>query len=84
MEKPTWLDRANIKITLDARPLLALGEHPLDRVIAETSNLKPGEIYEIITPFTPMPMIGKLNDLGFESFTEQDSSGLFHTCFTRM
>jgi uncharacterized protein (DUF2249 family) len=83
METPAWFDRTKISITLDARPILASGEHPLERVITETATLKPGEIYEILTPFPPMPMIQKLNDAGFEGFSEQDSIGLFHTYFAR-
>jgi uncharacterized protein (DUF2249 family) len=83
MEKPTWFDKAKISITLDARPLLASGEHPLERVLSETTSLQPGEIYEILTPFPPMPMIEKLNDAGFESFSEQDNAGVFHTYFVK-
>ena len=84
MEKPKWFDRTKISITLDARPLLASGEHTLERVISETAALKPGEIYEILTPFPPMPMIQKLNEAGFESHSEQDDKGLYHTCFVKM
>jgi hypothetical protein len=84
MEKPTWLDKANIKITLDARPLLATGEHPLERVISETTTLNPGEIYEIITPFPPMPMIEKLAAMGLGCHSESDDSGLFHTYFLKI
>ena len=83
MQKPNWLDTAKIKTTLDARPILASGEHPVERVISEASALNPGEIYEIITPFPPMPMIEKLSALGFDSHSEMDDSGLFHTCFIR-
>jgi uncharacterized protein len=81
METPAWLDKAKIKITLDARPLLVSGIHPLERVISETATLNPGEIYEIITPFPPVPMIEKLGAMGFNTHSEQDPSGLFHTFF---
>jgi uncharacterized protein (DUF2249 family) len=83
MEKPTWLTEANIKITLDARPLLATGNHPVERVIREAGEMNSGEIYEIITPFPPMPMIEKLEALGFESFSEQTEEGPYHTYFLR-
>ena len=83
MEKPLWLEPANIKISLDAREILARGEHPLDKVLSESATLNSGEIYEIITPFPPMPMIGKLHDLGFESHSENDEKGLFHTYFCK-
>jgi uncharacterized protein (DUF2249 family) len=71
MERPIWLTEANIRITLDARPLLATGNHPIERVIREAGTLNPGEIYEIITPFPPIPMVEKLEALGFESFSGQ-------------
>jgi uncharacterized protein (DUF2249 family) len=83
MEKPTWLDKSNIKITLDARPILASGEHPIERVLREADSLNPGEIYEIITPFPPIPMIEKLKAKGFEDFTEQDDSALYRTYFLK-
>ena len=84
MEKPGWLRPEKIKISLDARPILASGEHPLERVLNETGALLPGEIYELITPFPPMPMIDKLNALGFECHTEPDPQGLFRNYFCRL
>jgi hypothetical protein len=84
MEKPTWLREEQIKVVLDARPIIASGEHPLERVLNETAQLKPGEIYQLNTPFPPVPMIEKLKALGFESYTEQDAGGLFRTYFARI
>lgn len=81
MEKPAWFDTNKIKITLDARPLLAAGEHPLQRVMDECATLQSGEIFEIITPFPPLPMIEKLTALGFENYVEPAGNGLFHTFF---
>jgi uncharacterized protein (DUF2249 family) len=83
MEKPAWLDNNKIKITLDARPLLASGQHPLQRVIDECKLLQPGEIYEIITPFLPVPMIEKLTALSFGNFVEETNNGMFHTYFVK-
>ena len=83
METPVWFDKTRIRITLDARPILASGEHPLQRVIEECTTLQPGDIYEIITPFPPIPMIEKLTALGFENFVEPAGDGLFHTYFGR-
>lgn len=83
MNGPKWLNREKIAVTLDARPLLAQGVHPLEKVLKDTAGLKPGEIYEIITPFPPSPMIEKLSDLGFETFSE-NAEGLFHTYFCKV
>ena len=83
MKTPEWLIKAKIKITLDARPLIAAGNHPLERVRDEASALESGEIYELLTPFPPTPMMEKLKELGFENFSTQDESGLFHTFFLK-
>jgi uncharacterized protein len=72
------------KITLDARPLLAQGIHPLEQVMQQAGKMNPGEIFEIITPFPPSPMIEKMQAAGFESSSEQDSDGLFHTYFKKL
>ena len=83
MNTPVWFDRTKIRTTLDARPILAAGDHPLQRVMEECATLDIGEIYEIITPFPPVPMIEKLTALGFENYMEPSSDGLFHTYFKR-
>jgi uncharacterized protein (DUF2249 family) len=84
MEQPDWLVKEKVRITLDALPILASGEHPLQRVIEECATLQPGEIYEIITPFPPMPMIEKLTALGFENYMEPAGNGLFRTYFGKI
>ncbi len=83
METPEWLNKANIKTTLDARPLLASGIHPLEQVIRESAGFSTGEIFEIITPFPPMPMIEKMQASGFDYFSEQQG-GEFHTYFNKL
>ncbi len=78
-----WLDKKKIKITLDARPLLAQGIHPLERVQQECASLNPGEIFEIITPFPPTPMIDKMAAEGFEFHMESAADGMFHSYFKK-
>ena len=84
MELPVWLDKTNIKITFDAQPILASGEHPLQRVLEECATLQPGEIFEIITPFPPMPMIEKMTAMGFENYVELNNNGLYNTYFRKL
>jgi TusA-related sulfurtransferase len=61
--------------------LLAQGIHPLEQVQQECSKLNPGEVFEIITPFPPSPMIEKMASAGFETHSEMGEDGLFHTMF---
>lgn len=83
MNGPQWLDASKIKITLDARPLLAQGIHPLEQVMKEAATLQPGEIFKIITPFPPSPMVEKMGAAGYETHMEPAPDGLFHTYFVK-
>jgi uncharacterized protein (DUF2249 family) len=83
MNFPDWIKEDHIKITLDARPLLAQGVHPLELVQQQTAGLNPGEIFEIITSFPPAPMIEKMSAAGFNTHSGIGSDGLFHTYFQR-
>lgn len=82
MNTPQWFDKTKIKVSLDARPILAQGIHPLEQVIQSTADLEIGEIFEIITPFPPAPMIEKMADRGFETHSEFNN-GLFCTYFCK-
>ena len=83
MDRPEWLKKGTIRVELDARPLLATGQHPLERVTRETEALQQGEIYVILTPFVPEPMIAKIGSMGFETFTEEEPGGIVRTYFCR-
>ena len=83
MNTPDWLKTEKVKITLDSRPLLAHGIHPLEQVQQVCATLQPGEIFEIITPFPPAPMIEKMAAAGFETHSEAGEDGMFHTYFKK-
>jgi len=83
MITPDWLKKEYIKVTLDARPLLARGIHPLEQVQQECAALQPGEIFEIITPFPPAPMVEKMMAAGFETHSGTGSDKMFHTYFRK-
>ncbi len=83
MNGPQWLETSHIKTTLDARPLLAEGMHPLEMVQQQCAALNSGEIFEIITPFPPAPMIEKMAAAGFETHLASGPDGMFHTYFKK-
>lgn len=82
MNTPAWFDKSNLKKSLDARPLLMQGIHPLEQVLHETRDFTPGNIFEIITPFPPAPMIEKMAELNFEVHSINEG-GLFKTYFCK-
>jgi len=83
-EKPTWFFTDAISETLDARIMLQSGQHPLAEVIKRTSAMQSGQIFELITPFTPMPLIEKVNANGLLAYADIVSDSEIHTYFLKV
>ena len=82
-EQPSWFNAASISEMLDAREMLQAGQHPLADVLARTSALQAGQIFELITPFTPMPLIEKVTDKGCNAYVQTVSDSEVHTYFCK-
>ncbi len=81
-DKPDWFDEKKVTLTFDARQVIANGGHPLDKVLKETRELGEDEIYQLITPFMPAPLIDKVMEQGFDAWTEEEE-GVFRNYFIR-
>ncbi|MCE1165644.1 MAG: hypothetical protein LWX07_09615, partial [Bacteroidetes bacterium] len=66
-------------VVYDAREDLESGVHPVNRVVKESSQMKPGGVYLLVTPFTPAPLIDMLVTKGFEVFSEEESPAKVNT-----
>ena len=55
----------------------------MPEVMAAIGKLGPGQIYAIITPFVPAPMIDKVREKGFLTWTEQLGAERFKNYFMR-
>jgi uncharacterized protein (DUF2249 family) len=64
--KPEWLNEMNIAVTFDSREMIARGNQSLGHVMKELRKLNPGQIYKLVTPFYPAPLIDKVKSDGFE------------------
>lgn len=80
---PTWFDTAKIKGGLDARPMLAAGEHPVAQVMADLKQLEPGELYKLTAPFIPAPLMDKAASLGFAHHLEQSDGDAYAVYFCK-
>lgn len=78
-EKPFWFDTSRIVQNLDARPMLDRGEQPLNKVFADCKDLKVGDIYELITPFLPAPLIDAVKDKSYLTWSKKEGDGVFKT-----
>lgn len=80
-EAPGWFNESQIVKTLDARPLLAAGEQPIQRVLQEVKMLSEGEIYALITPFIPAPLIEAAQNQGYQVWENEAEPGVYKTFF---
>ncbi len=81
-EKPGWFDESLITAELDAGPMLAAGEHPVNQVIADLKGLEQGKIYKLSAPFLPAPLIDKASSLNFKHYVAKEDDGSFSIYFT--
>ncbi len=82
-QPPDWFDRSRVVQTLDARPMIDAGEQPLGAVFRALEKLGENEIYELITPFEPAPLIDKAREHNYQVWcTFADSE--YRTYFSRI
>ncbi len=76
-DKPEWFNEEKIVTEFDVRDILAAGEHPVNQVISEVAKLSSGDIYKVIAPFLPAPMIDKVTALDFKHWVVNESDNLY-------
>ena len=80
---PDWFDKQKISTTLDVRPMLEAGEHPVHQVISELNQLPDGEIYKLVASFLPVPLIEKAISLDYTHYYEVVSENEFNIYFIK-
>ena len=76
-ERPGWFSEARVVAELDARGMLAAGEQPVNQAIAELQALDQGEIYRLVAPFMPAPLVDKASSLGISHWVTQNDQQEF-------
>jgi hypothetical protein len=82
-KQPSWLNHEKIVKQLDARPIIEQGGHPLGDVLTGIRDLAAGEIYELVTPFLPAPLIERVVDQGFDAWSKKETEGRIRTYFVK-
>jgi uncharacterized protein (DUF2249 family) len=68
---PAWAQRLP-HVRHDARYEVEQTIHPLPVVLAELERLADGEVYELITPLIPAPLVGLLAKRGYDAHSSYD------------
>lgn len=77
-EKPEWLNSDKIKFEYDATLDLENGIHPAAKVTKEILQLNDGEIYLLISPFIPAPLLKIVEEKGFTTFSERKGGNIVY------
>ena len=70
-QKPEWFDEQCICKTIDIRDIINSGEQPVHQVMASIRDLKPGEIFQVIAPFLPAPLIDKSISMNYRHWLDR-------------
>ena len=82
-EQPGWFSETRVVAELDAAGMLSAGEQPVNQVIADLQALGQGDIYRLLAPFMPAPLVDKASSLGFSHWITQDHDQEFVIYFCR-
>lgn len=80
-ETPAWFNESLIAAELDARPMLAAGEHPVNQVMADLKMLENGKIYKLTAPFLPAPLIDKASSMNYAHWMKKEDDGSYTIYF---
>ncbi len=82
-DQPAWFSEARVVAELDAGGMLAAGEQPVNQVIADLQALGPGDIYKLVAPLMPAPLVDKASSLGFSHWVRHNDDRGFVVYFFR-
>ncbi len=82
--KPEWFDPDNVMETFDATPIINQGGHPLDIVLRKMNDYEKDEIFELITPFMPAPLVDTMKKQGFDAWVVKINDDEFRSFFCRI
>ena len=81
-KQPEWFESAQIKTEIDIREMLNSGQHPVNEIIADLKKLQPNEIFKIIVPFVPAPLLDKALSLEIEHWVKKEDDELYSVYFS--
>jgi hypothetical protein len=79
--QPAWVDPSRIIQTYDARADINAGNHPMQLIFSEIGKVKEGDVFVLVTPFVPAPIIDKLVEKGYKAWTEMVDENTYKTYF---
>jgi uncharacterized protein (DUF2249 family) len=83
-QTPSWFSEDKITVSIDARPMLAAGQHPVEVVFSKLAVLENNQILELINAFIPAPLISAAEKKGYQVYLKQMEKDRFLTYFCKV
>jgi hypothetical protein len=80
---PGWFDEKKTKVRFDATPMINAGQNPMQEVFIKLDKIKQDEIFMLITPFIPAPIIELIGKKGYAHYCVNMGDEVCHTYFYR-
>jgi hypothetical protein len=80
-QQPEWFNEAKVMVQFDASPVINSGGNPMQQVFNHLEKIRPGEIFLLITPFVPAPIIDLIMKKGYVHYCQKITEELIHTFF---
>lgn len=78
---PDWVIEEKVAKTVDARQKINSGQHPMAEVLEGLEQLRPGQLYKLVTPFIPAPLIDMAIQRGYLAWSKTESDDKVVTYF---
>ena len=82
-QPPVWFSQDKVTCHLDAREMLNRGEHPVGQVLADLQVMEKDNIYELVAPFYPAPLIEKAAGIGYSYYLTEVNHQEYRIYFFR-
>lgn len=83
-ETPAWVNDEHVRFAIDADAMLETGVHPIGKVRACASELRPGELIKLTSSFRPEPLLETMRRAGLAVFCAEFAPGRHATYLARL
>ena len=81
--EPGWFNKEKVKNRFDATPLINTGQNPMQEVLENLEKTSQEDIFLLITPFLPAPIIELIRKKGYAHYCLNIDDEIFHAYFFR-
>ena len=80
-KEPEWFREDKVTERFDATPLINTGQNPMQEIFMHLEMTGKGEIFMLLTPFVPAPIIELIHKKGYDHYCHQGEHEVHYTYF---